>query len=67
VSYNPITGTTLCDDCRKSRYGSNETFIETYWASGNKHYCCECWPRHREYYERGCWKRIGNYYAAPFE
>jgi hypothetical protein len=45
--------------------------IETYWASGNHHYCQECWPARRDYYEdesgREAWKRVGNYYAPNDE
>jgi hypothetical protein len=51
----------ICNDCHKTE----RDMTVVYWASGDKHYCSECWPRHR-YYEdesgRQAWKRIGNRY-----
>jgi hypothetical protein len=49
-------GPNVCDDCRDPNW-----VYETYWASGNKHYCEVCWPRHENYYASD--KRTGNYYA----
>lgn len=52
-----------CNGCGKTE----SNMIEVYWASGNSHYCQQCWPRHRNYYEdesgQQAWKRIGNYFA----
>jgi hypothetical protein len=57
------TGIAICNRCSCT----DRNMIEVYWASGNAHYCQECWPKHGDYYEddegRQTWKQIGNYYA----
>jgi hypothetical protein len=57
------TGTTVCNICGKAE----PAMIEVYWASGNRHFCEQCWPLQREYYEdqsgQRAWVRIGNYFA----
>jgi len=69
MSFNPVIGQTICDPCGRCKTRS-DTFVEAYWAMGNRHYCDKCWPRYRDYYEdeggRQAWKRVGNYYA-PIE
>jgi hypothetical protein len=62
--YQHLIDMAVCDDCHKP---TNSTMIEIYWASGNRHYCQECWPKYRDYYEdesgRDAWERQDNYYA----
>ena len=56
-------GRRYCDGCNKAKEG----MIECYWASGNKDYCKECWPRYRNFYEdeagQSAWVREGDYFA----
>jgi hypothetical protein len=63
MRYKCIIGKAVCDGCNQAE----PNLIETYWASGNRHYCERCWPRHRDFYEneagRTAWERKGNYYA----
>jgi hypothetical protein len=64
MSYHPNLGIPPdCDGCGQIE----RNMIETYWASGNKHYCAACWPRHRDFYEDECnyrgWKHNGRYFA----
>jgi hypothetical protein len=65
MSYGyPGTFGPFCDGCRKTLRNERDVTVE--WASGDRHYCEECWPHHRDYYEdesgRRAWRRVGNYY-----
>jgi hypothetical protein len=63
MSHNFVIGGNVCDGCSERHRNT----IETYWASGNRHYCEQCWARYRDYYEdesgRETWTRVGNSYA----
>jgi hypothetical protein len=62
MSFKYVIGRCVCDDCGRAERG----MVETYWASGSRHYCTNCWPARRAYYEddegRCAWKRVGNSY-----
>jgi hypothetical protein len=65
MSFKYVISRNVCDGggCHQSQ----RNMIEIYWASGNRHYCEQCWSRYRDYYEsesgREVWARVGNYYA----
>jgi hypothetical protein len=65
MTYSSIIQMHICDDCHQGLPRAHDA-IGVYWASGWKHYCSECWPRHRNYYQgesgQQAWKRVGNRY-----
>jgi hypothetical protein len=67
MSHSFVIGTSVCDGCNRSDRHVTGSLVEIYWASGNKHYCEQCWPGYADYYEsesgRRAWTRIGDYYA----